>query len=212
MGKSSQHPKHCAVSWASLWGIDSNVLRYSWVMSFGGSHLELVFQSMVLEMIPARHDLFTNAYKQQSPVKIHPAFNTHYKLRIPTTSRETGWRSYYTNWQIFKDGFQQKSTTTNKYVTPLKYLIMLRKGCVFLYIYMYVYVQRDWLHCRHCIIPYLHRSLYIERNQGQNHGCSCSRFVAVCLILLPRKCLDIKFCWLELSCQQATCCWELSRQ
>ena len=48
--------------------------------------------------------------------------------------------------------------------------------------------------------------------QGQNHGCSCSRSVAVCLILLPRKCSDIKFCWLELSRQQATCCRELYQQ
>ena len=50
------------------------------------------------------------------------------------------------------------------------------------------------------------------RLQDQNHGCSRSRSVAVYPILLPRKCLDIKFCCLELSHQQATCCWELSRQ
>ena len=36
--------------------------------------------------------------------------------------------------------------------------------------------------------------------------------VSVCLILLPRKCSDVKFCSLELSWQQATCCRELSRQ
>ena len=96
-GKSSQDPKYCAVSWASVRGIDSNVLRYSSVMSFSGSHLELVFQSMVLEMIPVRHDLFTNAYKQQSLVKIHPAFSTHYKLHILTISRETESRTYCIN-------------------------------------------------------------------------------------------------------------------
>ena len=96
-GKSSQHSKHCAVCWASVWGIDSNVLRYSSVMSFSGSHLELVFQSMVLEMIPVRHDLFTNGYKQQSLVKIHPAFSTHYKLYILTISRATESRTYCIN-------------------------------------------------------------------------------------------------------------------
>ena len=52
----------------------------------------------------------------------------------------------------------------------------------------------------------------IPCRQGQNHGCSCSRSVAVCLILLPRKCSDIKFCWLELTHQQATCCRESSSQ
>ena len=31
-------------------------------------------------------------------------------------------------------------------------------------------------------------------------------------ILLPRKFLTTKFCWLELSQQQATCCQELSSQ
>ena len=51
-----------------------------------------------------------------------------------------------------------------------------------------------------------------RNRQGQNHSCSCSRSVAVCLILLSRKCSDIKSCWLELSCQQATCCRELSWQ
>ena len=121
-GKSSQHPKHCAVSWVSVWGIDSNVLRYSWVMSFGGSHLELVFQSIVLEMIPARHDLLTNAYKQQSLVKIHPAFSTHYQLHILTISRETEWRNYCTNWQSLQRWISTESTTTIKYVIPFKYL------------------------------------------------------------------------------------------
>ena len=82
-GESSQDPKYCAVSWASVRGIDSNVLRYSSVMSFSGSHLELVFQSMVLEMIPVRHDLSTNAYKQQSLVKIHAALSTHCKITHP---------------------------------------------------------------------------------------------------------------------------------
>ena len=36
--------------------------------------------------------------------------------------------------------------------------------------------------------------------------------VAVCLILLPRKCSVIKFCLLELSHQQATCCREFFSQ
>ena len=42
--------------------------------------------------------------------------------------------------------------------------------------------------------------------------CCWSWTVAVCLIFLPRTYSDIKFCYLELSQQQATCCHESTSQ
>ena len=61
------------------------------------------------------------------------------------------------------------------------------------------------------------------RRVCRQHGSCRSRYVAKCLILLPRKCSVIKVCcqglsqqqancWWELSSQQGTSCWELSSQ
>ena len=53
-----------------------------------------------------------------------------------------------------------------------------------------------------------HRAfLFSDCNCDSSYRCVA---VVVCQILLPRECSVIKCCWLELSSQQGTSCWEFS--